>query len=143
MNTREYIEQRSIPEPMSGCWIWLCSFKPNGYGQAWDGERVVWAHRLAFEAFNGPIPAGALVQHRCDQPWCVSPLHLHLGTDATNAWDKQRKGRAARKLGAHDVVTIRGHLAAGLAKRAIARAFGIDMRMGTLIERREAWRHVP
>ena len=98
MDLRAYIEERSIPIPFDGCWMWMLSFGSHGYGQAFcPPDRVTTAHRVAYRAFKGPIPEGMLVQHKCDRPWCVNPDHLELGTDKTNALDKVRKGRDGRE----------------------------------------------
>lgn len=95
MSLREYIEARCIPVPFAGCWMWLLSFGSHGYGNAtMPGQRVNTAHRVSFLAFKGDIPSGMLVQHSCDNRWCVNPDHLSLGTDKTNSDDKHRKGRA-------------------------------------------------
>lgn len=98
MDLKKYIEDRSIPVPFVGCWMWMLSLGSHGYGNAYKserpGERVVVAHRLAYEAFRGPIPPGLLVQHSCDNKWCVNPDHLSVGTDKTNSDDKWSKGRA-------------------------------------------------
>lgn len=96
---RALIEAHSIPIPFAGCWMWLRSFHNGGYGQQWFGvgqdRRLYLVHRLSFEAFKGPIPAGMLIQHSCDNRWCCNPEHLSLGTDATNARDALLKGRTA------------------------------------------------
>jgi len=139
---RKYIEDRSIPEPMTGCWIWLASLGSHGYGNASEpGRRVDVAHRVSYRAFVGPIPDGMLVQHSCDNHWCVAPHHLSLGTDATNALDKQRKGRAAKKLTMRDVRAIRARI--GIEPdRAIAADFGINKSMIYRIKHGRSWKHV-
>lgn len=94
MDLRKYIEDRCIPEPNSGCWLWLLSVGSHGYGNAsppWS--RVDVAHRVSYVAFKGEIPDGMLVQHSCDNRICVNPDHLSLGTDKSNCDDKIRKGR--------------------------------------------------
>lgn len=143
MSLRGYIEARSIPVPFVGCWLWLLSFGSHGYGQASTvSERVTTAHRVSYEAFHGLIPPGMLVQHSCDNKWCVNPEHLSLGTDATNARDKQHKGRAAKKLLPGDVLRIRSSVSAGEAKRAVARRFGVSQRSVQRICDGHVWRHV-
>lgn len=88
------IERLSIPEPNSGCWIWLASTGGEGdrlYGYAWSGVKNVRAHRVSYEAYNGSIPDDTLVLHRCDNPLCVNPDHLFLGSHQDNSLDYNRK----------------------------------------------------
>lgn len=142
MSKRGYIEERSIPEPMSGCWIWLLSTGSHGYGQAkLDGE-IVTMHRVSFEAFVGPIPSGMLVQHSCDNRWCVAPHHLSIGTKATNNADMARKGRAASRLSPSDVRIIRARVAAGSTHQVAADAFGVSRSTVGRIVNGKHWRFV-
>lgn len=139
MDQRAYIEERSIPEPNTGCWVWMRSIASHGYGNACVGNGVEVAHRVSYRAFNGPITPGALVQHSCDNHWCVAPHHLSLGTDKSNAEDKQRKGRASKKLTARDVRAIRDRTGPATT---IAEEFGVHDSMINRIRRRLAWKHV-
>lgn len=81
-------EDRYIPEPNSGCWIWLGKMF-SGYGQM--GHRF--AHRVSFEKHKGSIPRGIYVCHSCDVKICVNPDHLFLGTQKVNLQDMASKGR--------------------------------------------------
>lgn len=78
---------------VAGCWVWTGSKIPTGYGKLSIHNKKVAAHRLSWALHNGPIPAGLHVLHRCDNPPCVNPEHLFLGTDGDNAADKVSKGR--------------------------------------------------
>jgi len=96
------------PNPNS-CWIWIGARRGVGidketgerrqaqYGNFVKDGKSMLAHRAAYELFISPIPDGMLVLHRCDNPLCVKPAHLWLGTQADNMRDAIRKGRLDRK----------------------------------------------
>ena len=96
---RAYIEKNSIPIPWTGCWLWLKTCSPQGYGVAFDlkpGQRWA-AHRLSYTAFNGEIKLGNFVLHKCDVRCCVNPDHLYAGTQQDNMDDAVRRGRMSRE----------------------------------------------
>ena len=77
------------------CWPWIGRRDKKGYGRYHFGDRYsCLAHRLAFAIANGMVPAGAQVNHSCDNPPCCNPAHLHLGTHITNMQEMAARGRA-------------------------------------------------
>lgn len=85
-------------DPTGACWLWTGQRYARGYGRYPHPQTHVWgyAHRLAYELTHGPIPGGLVVRHKCDNPPCVNPQHLELGTQLDNIADRDRRGRTAR-----------------------------------------------
>jgi hypothetical protein len=77
----------------SECWLWLAATNPCGYGTFRYYGRSHTAHRVAYLEMVGPVPAGLEVRHKCDNPPCVNPEHLEVGTHKDNMQDKVKRGR--------------------------------------------------
>lgn len=129
---------RHVRKDGGGCWIWDGAKNNKGYGQIGDGTRVVLAHRVSFELRNGPIPSGMQVLHGCDNPACVNPEHLFLGTAKDNMQDMHRKGRGQSgsshrwaRLSDVDVTAIRSIV--GLTQQEIADRYGVSRAAVSLI----------
>ena len=78
-------------DPNSNCWVWARCCDTNGYGQIANSGKTMGAHRASWKIHKGAIPDGLFVCHRCDNPSCVNPAHLFLGTSKDNQQDKMRK----------------------------------------------------
>lgn len=107
-------EAKFTEEPNTGCWLWHAARNNHGYGKMWDGEKVDMAHRLSYRLYRGGIPDETLVLHSCDNPACVNPDHLRLGTYKDNTQDmlsRKRhvppKGKMNSALGEELVAFIR------------------------------------
>ncbi len=79
----------------TGCWDWLAYTNPKGYGMFGYKSTVLLAHRYIWEQFNGPIPPKMFILHQCDNPTCVNPQHLFLGSHQDNMKDMTVKRRQA------------------------------------------------
>lgn len=131
------------------CWIWTCGINGKGYGNVKVNGLTKSAHRAAYELENGPIVKGMLVCHRCDNPLCVNPDHLFLGTPKQNTHDSIEKRRWSvgehhppAKLTESDVSEIRRRYASGERQIALGREFGIHQTGISAIVLRKKWRHV-
>lgn len=143
------LDQYSIPEPNSGCFLWFGAVSSDGYGSIRIQGKTVGAHRAAYELAYGEIPEGLSVLHRCDMPGCINPDHLFPGTPRDNTADMDAKGRRAPAAGAknprailteEEVQIIR--VASG-SPREIADRFGVVTRTVADIRCGKRWRHLP
>lgn len=135
-----------------GCWLWTAGKDKAGYGAINTiGHHQEKAHRLSWIMANGPIPAGLFICHKCDNPGCVNPDHLFLGTAADNNADKAQKGRSTRgendgnaKLTWKLVTEIRGvRQEKHLIYRDIAKIYGVCYHTIKLIIENKTWQVWP
>ena len=153
----EWFEKNYIPEPMSGCWLWEGRDSGSGYGafRYIDGKSWM-AHRWSYAYHHGAIPDGMCVCHRCDNPMCVNPEHLFLGSKGDNNRDAARKGRNRwkpdrihnlpvgerhykAKLTTQDVEVI---IASGLKQKTLASIFGVSQAHISRLKLGESWKVV-
>lgn len=123
------------------CWPWTGLINDKGYG-LYGNDR---AHRLVWKLFFGPIGNGLFICHRCDNPPCVNPLHLFLGTPAENSTDMVKKGRVDRssaKIGVATLYEIRRRLATGESQYSIAKDFGVSRSAVEHIKLGTTWKNV-
>jgi hypothetical protein len=161
--TKGYSGQIIVPEKerfwskvdKSGeCWVWTSATNARGYG-AFASATGTLAHRYSYEIAHGVgSAAGRLVCHSCDNPPCVNPAHLFLGTHQENFDDMATKGRAAptpglrgshhpqARLSESDVLSIRARIDMGDSTRTVAGEFGVSQSTVHLIAIRRTWRHI-
>lgn len=143
---------RRVRKREDGCWVWLGGKTKSGYARlAWPmwRDRYWRVSRLVVTLLRGPIPDGLLVCHSCDNPECVNPGHLWLGTDRENLADRNTKGRGTfgarngrSKLTEGDVVRLRAMRAQGVSWPKLAKAFGISTFAASAAARGVTWKHI-
>lgn len=141
----------AVPENRTDCWVWQGNRVRGLYGHFSEGSSTFKAHRWIYECLHGAIPDGQVVRHHCDNPGCVNPEHLALGTPSQNVMDAVTRGRWADRRGekhplaqldAEKVRAIRALSACGNTQHRIATQFGISRQQVGKIIRRENWGHV-
>lgn len=143
----ERIDINTIPEPMSGCFLWTGGITGKGYGTIWANGKQCAVHTINYEKKNGPIPDGLILRHKCDVRICVNPDHLETGTRADNIADMDKRGRRGNvgmghylaKLTDDDVRAIR---ASSESARIVGKRYGIAKATAIKIRAGDAWKHV-
>ena len=132
---KERFDDKWITIPETGCWWWIAAAGGKGYAAIQVDKRARGAHRVSYELHKGEIPDDMCVCHTCDNPLCVNPDHLFLGTHADNAIDRKNKGRNGNlrgdkhpntKLSEVEMVMVKQLLADGMLHREIAELFGVS-----------------
>ena len=142
------LEERfwSKVDKSSNCWVWTASFRSGDYGQFRVEGKIQLAHRVSYVIEHGSIPDGLCVCHTCDNPSCVKPKHLFLGTRNDNNQDAIRKGRNARgrmvpqaKLTEKQVKAIRLDTR---PRKEIAKEYGLHYNTISKIRTGKRWGHI-
>ena len=107
-NTERRLLSSFVPDPETGCWLWMRPLEKSGYPRFYDG-RYRKAYRVMYERVRGPIPDGLTLDHLCRVRHCVNPWHLEPVTLAENI----RRGNSPSALAARKTHCIRGHWLAG------------------------------
>ncbi len=125
------------------CWNWLGHKNKLGYGTIDIKYKSVLAHRFFWSLYYGDIPKGFQINHKCDNPSCVNPAHLYLGTQKDNVKDRVNRNRSnTSTLTKNDVINIRCLRKEGKLYSEIAQLFNINQSSIGRICRYERWNHI-
>lgn len=143
----ERFDEKWRLDDASGCWLWTGAKvkRTDAYEQPIIGtwrSRTETASRIAWMLYRGSIPDNMNVLHRCDNPICVNPEHLFLGTHQDNMDDMRQKRRRFTKLTETDVIEIRRRFLNGDRRTIIAADYGVSPAMIYYIGKRESWGHL-
>lgn len=143
-----HVDMGSVP---GDCWTWIGT-RPGGlYGHFSVKGETHKAHRWIYETIVGTIGDGLVVRHRCDNPPCVNPQHLEVGTCAENTRDKFERGRGADRKGERhplarlkpeDILLIRSLALGGVRQHDLAERFQMSRQQIGKIVRRQNWGHI-
>lgn len=148
MMLEEKFNDRYIPVPEAGCWLWTASVGSHGYGDLRHNKTYYLAHRLAYQLYVSPIPDGKYVLHRCDNRLCVNPVHLFIGNHNDNMSDMNNKGRQVGGgrgtgrpvLNITVAQNIRAIVKSGVKQKDVAKAYGLHPDHIRKIVNRKVWR---
>lgn len=138
---------RKVKSP-NGCWLWAGNLDKDGYGRVTYHGVTERAHRKAYELVCGAIPDGLLLRHSCDNPRCVNPRHLTVGTVADNSADMVDRGRAAVRIGGLNTAAklsesqARAIFADTRHHREIACEYGVSSETVWDIKSGRSWAHL-
>lgn len=140
------------------CWEWLGSKRRNGYGRisitvSKNKDKSFSAHRMSYLITNKTLPLDKVVMHSCDNPSCVNPKHLSLGTNKDNTNDMMKKGRVKKifkdgekhpnsKLKNEDIFNIRNLLEKGKTQKFISELYGVNQSLISYIKSNKYWNHI-
>lgn len=148
LSLSEKLERYSKVDPETGCVEWTRYRNQDGYGQVNIGHRMMGAHRVSWEIKHGPIPEDLQVLHKCDNPSCINPEHLFLGTQTENIADMNAKGRQVPSRGARNGRAkltddqVREIRSDPRFQKEIAVDYGVNQTLVSMIKRRVAWSHI-
>jgi hypothetical protein len=101
MTDEEKFMRFVMPEPNSGCWLWVGGEQRYGYGSFRLNKKGHMAHKFSYEMYKEKVPDGMVILHKCDVTACVNPDHLEVGTQADNLKDMHDRGRNNQPFGDH------------------------------------------
>lgn len=141
-----------IVDKKSGCWVWSGPVSKDGYGIFRESSDIksMAAHRASYRIFRGKIKEGMFICHKCDNPPCVNPDHLYVGTPQDNSNDMVKRNRSLAgeknyksKLNDWQVIKIRELWDSGeLSQRDLAIVFGVTKTSIVQIVKRNSWKHI-
>ena len=139
---QQRFDEKYVPVTESGCWLWTACTNKKGYGRLSYKGKLGYAHRIAYQLHKGDIPEDMLVLHDCDNPTCVNPEHLHLGTNADNMIEMYQRNRFPNQILTSDnVKAITSRIKLGIKQKDIAKEFKVHFSTISDIATGKSWQN--
>lgn len=145
---RVRIKQNITIYKETGCWVWTRYKSELGRGNLWYNGKTIASARVSYMVFKGNIPENYYVCHACDNPTCVNPDHLWIGTYQDNTNDRENKKRGAKgekisisKLKEFMICEIKKDRVSGMTQQAIAEKYNVHQSTISNILRNRTWKH--
>ena len=139
---RERFESKYEAVTESGCWIWVAQTNAKGYGRLRNDGGSTYAHRISYQLYKGEVPGDMLVLHSCDNPTCVNPAHLRLGTNSDNMIDMYQRNRFPNQtLNTKTAKIIYNRCKEGAKQVDLAKEFKVHFSTISDIATGKAWQH--
>ncbi|WP_439212545.1 HNH endonuclease signature motif containing protein [Duffyella gerundensis] len=144
---KQRLDEHSV-QADNGCINWTGNRTAFGYGSIRMNNRTVRTHRLSYELAKGPIPEGLIIRHKCDNPSCINPDHLEVGTTKDNARDRCERGRSVIVKGEATgscklkECQVRDILLSKASHAELGRKYGVVPATIHAIRTRRTWRHI-
>lgn len=149
LSLKERFYSKFIVNSENGCWEWAANRFPKGYGCFKLNGKSNAAHRISYKIHVGEIKERMVICHKCDNPCCVNPNHLFMGTQKENLQDRNLKGRSIKGhkngrciLTEKDIPIIKSLLKEKIDQRDIAKKFGVAQTTISSIKLNKSWSHL-
>jgi len=141
---QRFFDNIKFPSDLSSCWIWIGCNNGNGYGRLIIDNKKVFAHRFSYELFIKPIPKKMFICHHCDNPQCVNPDHLFIGTQKDNMQDMIKKNRCTySKVTIKEVLEIRKlYVLKDIAYKQLAKKYSVTEQTIKDIVNKKTWQQI-
>lgn len=143
---KNHITTNVSVDGQTGCWIWKKTTRKDGYGITWYNGTTDYIHRVSYKIFKGDFDSNFVVRHTCDNPSCVNPNHLLLGSDQDNSTDMVNRNRSIKGSQVHNAKLTEELIpiirSSNKSSRKLGVEFGVSKSIILAVKNNRTWKHV-